>query len=89
MNTSDIIATLGVTLLLLAFFLQSIKAIDSAKPLYHWLNFIGAAIAGYASWLIPFVPFVVLECVWAGVALFSLIRIYITVSRETKNKRTN
>jgi uncharacterized protein with PQ loop repeat len=76
MSTSDIIATIGVSLLLLAFFLQSIKVIQSDSATYALLNFFGAAISGYASWLIPFMPFVILEAVWSAVALFSLIKIY-------------
>ncbi len=86
MKTSDIIATVGVTLLLIAFFLQSTKVIKTDSASYGLLNLFGAAIAGYASWLIPFMPFVILEAVWSVVALYGLIKIYSdnNVSRETK-----
>ena len=85
METSDIIATIGVSLLLIAFFLQSLKLIKSESLVYTLLNLFGAAIAGYASWLINFMPFVVLEGVWCAVALFSLIKTIRNgrVSRET------
>jgi hypothetical protein len=85
MNTTDIIATVGVSILLIAFFLQSLKLIDGNSKLYAGLNFIGAAIAGYASWLIPFIPFVILEAVWSLVALYSLIKMFSKsdVPRET------
>ena len=76
MPVSDIIATTGVTLLLLAFFLQSLKVIKAENALYNWLNLIGAAIAAYASWLIPFWPFVILEAVWSAVAVCGLLKIY-------------
>ena len=76
MQTSDIIATIGVSLLLIAFFLQILKVIKTESATYSLLNFIGAAIAGYASWLIPFMPFVILEAVWCLVALYSLIKLY-------------
>ena len=82
MTTADIIATTGVSLLLIAFLLQSLKMIKSDGAVYNYLNFFGAAIAGYASWLIPFLPFVVLEAVWSIVALYGLIKYY------TKNKRS-
>ncbi|MDQ7947211.1 MAG: hypothetical protein REI78_05845 [Pedobacter sp.] len=75
METSDIIATIGVTLLLIAFFLQSLKVIKSESVTYNLLNFMGAAIASYASYLIPFLPFVILEAVWSMVALYGLIKI--------------
>ena len=76
MQTSDIIATIGVSILLIAFFLQSLKIIKTESTTYNLLNLIGAAIAGYASWLISFVPFVILESVWCVVALYSLIKLY-------------
>ncbi len=86
MTSSDIIATIGVTLLLIAFFLQSLKIITAESKTYAFLNLFGAAIAGYASWLIPFMPFVILEGVWCVVALYSLLKIYKNnnVPRETK-----
>ena len=76
MKTSDIIATIGVGILLIAFFLQSLKIIKTESVIYNLLNLFGAAIAGYASWLIAFVPFVILESVWCIVALYSLIKLY-------------
>lgn len=76
MQTTDLIATLGVSLLLIAFFLQSFKFIKAESYAYCLLNLFGAAIAGYASWLIPFIPFVILEAVWCLVALFGLIKLY-------------
>ena len=76
MLVSDIIATAGVSILLIAFFLQSIKIIKTESMTYNLLNFVGAAIAGYASWLISFFPFVILEAVWCSVALFSLVKLY-------------
>ena len=76
METSDIIATIGVSLLLIAFFLQSLKVIKAESATYGFLNLFGAGIAGYASWLIPFMPFVILEAVWSAVALYGLIKFY-------------
>jgi hypothetical protein len=86
MALSDIIATAGVSLLLIAFFLQSLKVIKAESLSYGLLNLFGAGIAGYASWLINFMPFVILEAVWCAVALFGLFKILSNsnVSRETK-----
>jgi hypothetical protein len=39
------------------------------------MNFIGAGTCGYASYMISFYPFVVLESIWAFVALISLFRV--------------
>jgi hypothetical protein len=75
MELADIIAIIGVSLLLLAFFLQTLKIIKTESLTYSLLNFIGAGIAGYASLLIPFIPFVVLEGAWCLVALVSIIKL--------------
>ena len=85
MSTSDIIATVGVSLLLLAFFLQSIKIIKTDSTAYGLLNLFGASIAGYASWIISFYPFVILEAVWCLVAMYGLVKSKNSskVSRET------
>jgi len=76
MAPSDIIATIGVSILLIAFFLQNLKVLGSEGVTYNLLNMTGAAIAGYASLLISFMPFVILECVWCMVALFGIVKIY-------------
>jgi hypothetical protein len=44
---------------------------------YTALNFVGAALAGYSSRLIGFMPFVVLEGVWALVAGGAKVRMAI------------
>jgi len=49
MNYNDIIGTLGVGLILMAFFLNTIKLIENNGKLYYVLNAIGAALACYAS----------------------------------------
>lgn len=86
MSTSDLIATIGVSLLLIAFFLQSLKIIKPENSIYGLLNLFGAAIAGYASWMISFYPFVILESVWRLVAIYGLMKASKIgyVSRETK-----
>lgn len=73
MIESQIIASLGVFILLLAFFLNLINALSTEGWIYPALNFSGASIAAYASWLIVFYPFVVLEGVWALVSLVALV----------------
>ena len=80
MSLADIIATIGISILLIAFILNSRNLISADKKLYNILNIIGAGLCGYSAYLISFYPFVVLETVWAMVALISIIK---GVSRET------
>lgn len=64
----------GVALLLIAFLLNLFKFMRSDGYPYTILNFVGAALACYSSYLIRFMPFVVLEGVWALVAAGAIIR---------------
>lgn len=74
MNFSEIMGSLGVAILLLAFVLNMLKIISTGSLSYLLLNFIGAGIACFASYLIPYFPFVILEGVWAVVSLISLVK---------------
>ena len=72
MDFATWIGSTGVTLLLVAFVLNLLKVLSPDGRLYSVLNLVGAGLACWSSWLIQFMPFVVLEGVWAlaaGVAL--------------------
>jgi hypothetical protein len=75
MKVSDIIASIGVIILLIAFFLNLNKRLSADSKTYILMNFIGAGICCYASWMVKFYPFVVLEGIWAFVALISLLKV--------------
>lgn len=74
MAPSDIINSLGVALILLAFVLHQFRVVTGQSASYLWINFIGSALACYGSILIAAYPFVVLEGVWAIVSLLGLLR---------------
>lgn len=71
MNYSSWVGSIGVTLLLAAFFLHLFGYIPRGK-LYIVLNIIGASLSCYASVLIRYWPFVVLEACWVLVSLAGL-----------------
>jgi hypothetical protein len=75
MKPSDIVASLGVIILLIAFMLNLYKRLPASSKLYSLLNFIGAGLCGYTSWMVRFYPFIILESVWAIVALISLLKV--------------
>ena len=75
MKASDIIGSVGVIILLIAFLLNLYKRVAATSKIYSLLNFIGAALCGYSSYLISFYPFVVLEGIWAGFALVSFFNV--------------
>lgn len=74
MTAADLLGTIGVFLILLAYFLNTARMIIVNGKLFFVLNMIGAALACYASFLIAFWPFVVLEGVWTLVSVYGLIR---------------
>jgi hypothetical protein len=73
-DIATIIGSAGVTLLLAAFPLNVLRLMSADGYPYAVLNFVGAALACYSSWLIAFMPFVVLEGVWALVGAFAIVR---------------
>jgi len=75
MKLSDIIASIGVIILLIAFLLNLYKKLPAESKTYSLMNFIGAGICCFASWMVSFYPFVILEGVWAFVALVSLFKV--------------
>lgn len=71
---SVLIGSTGVTLLLLAFLLNLFNKLPQNSAPYALLNIVGAGLACYASWLIDYMPFVVLEGAWFVVAVVGLVR---------------
>jgi hypothetical protein len=72
-GTAHLVGSLGVFLLLLAFFLNLHGFLSRRSRSYHLLNALGAGLACYSSFLIDFIPFVVLEGTWSVVALLALL----------------
>ena len=83
MNYIDWTGFIGVTLLLLAFFLNLMGKIKTDSFAYLLLNFFGAGIACLASVLLNYMPFVILEGCWTLVSAVGLVKL------ATKNKVTS
>jgi len=75
MKLSDIIASIGVIILLIGFLLNLYKKISATSRTYCFMNFLGAGMCCYSSYLIRFYLFVVLEAIWAVFALISLLKV--------------
>lgn len=74
METTDIIGSAGVGLILLAYFLSTEKLMKADSKMYFVLNIIGAGLATLASVLIAYWPFVVLEGTWVLVSVYGLMK---------------
>lgn len=74
MTQVDLIGFVGVTILLLAFFLNLTNKIKKDSLLYLIMNFIGAIMACIASILMNYLPFIILEGCWALVSAYGIIK---------------
>jgi len=74
MDAATIVGSLGVALLLLAFFLSLFKFIAQDGLVYIGMNIAGAGLACWSSWMIDFMPFIILEAVWCLVAVAALVK---------------
>jgi hypothetical protein len=75
MTFAEAVGFVGVFLLLAAFFMNLVGSLSANSRAYICLNLFGAGLACYASYLVDFMPFVILEGTWAVVAAFALGRL--------------
>lgn len=77
MQYNDIIGTIGVGLILLAYFMNIFSLIPKEGRLFFLMNIVGAGLACYASYLIGYWPFIILEGTWTLVSIIGLLRLYL------------
>lgn len=82
MNQTDWIGFIGVTILLIAYFLNLRNLIKKESLVYLLLNLIGATIACFASILLHYWPFIILEGCWALVSLIGLFNYLIQIKKN-------
>ena len=70
----------GVSMLLLAFVLLQMNRVDKVGLIYLSLNTVGAALACLSSYMIDFLPFIVLEGVWAVSSFVALSKSVLAVN---------
>ena len=74
MSTIDWIGFIGVFQILLAYVLSIIGKLEKKDLIFILLNLFGASMACLASVLMNYLPFIILEGVWAIVSLYSLLK---------------
>jgi hypothetical protein len=80
MQYDDIIGTIGVGMILLAYILNIFSWIKKEGRLFFVMNIMGAGLACYASVLINYVPFMILEGVWCVVSIAGLVKLLLNES---------
>lgn len=74
MSSSDWIGTIGVAMILIAYVCSTFRYLSAQSRLFFLLNAVGSAMTCYASYLISYWPFCVLEGTWTIVSLIGLAR---------------
>lgn len=87
MTTPEIIATGGTILMLVPFILNIADQLHNDSPLYIIPNLVGATAAAIASYLIGFLPFVILEGTWALVSAWALYIFFVRDYSKWKNRK--
>jgi hypothetical protein len=75
----------GSVLIVLAYFLNSFKKIDSSGKTYQFMNLFGAAGVGVNAFYHNALPAFGMEVIWMLIAFFALINIVIK-KRQMINK---
>lgn len=73
-DPATFVGSVGVGLLLLAFVLNGVGVVRATDRRYLGLNAVGAGLSCWASVILGFMPFVVLEGTWCVVAIAGFIR---------------
>ncbi len=85
MNEIDLLGFVGVSMILIAYFLNINNKLKADNIKYILLNLFGAILACLASILMEYYPFVLLEGTWTIVSLVALYK-YL---KNGKNNWTN
>tara|TARA_Y100001934_G_scaffold71328_1_gene88642 strand:- start:226 stop:495 length:270 start_codon:yes stop_codon:yes gene_type:complete len=69
---SEVVAYLGMALILTAFLLETRDFLNSKSPTYLWMMAGGAGLLAIRAYLIDEWAFFILETVWFGAAVMGL-----------------
>lgn len=72
MAINDIIGSIGVTMMLVAFLLNIVDKLNNDHIFYILLNFLGGVMACIASYLINYTPFIILEATWTLISAWGI-----------------
>lgn len=73
MTQTDWIGFIGVTILLIAYFLNLFDILPRHSLRYLCLNLVGAGMACFAAILLKYLPFIILEGSWTMVSVIGLL----------------
>jgi hypothetical protein len=74
-NINDLLGFTGVAILLAAYLLHQLNKLSKDGYTYILMNIAGAGLACFASYLIKYLPFIILEATWMMVSVIALLRL--------------
>jgi hypothetical protein len=74
MTISDVVSTIGVSLILIAYFCSTFNWMSAHSRLFFLLNAVGSTLTCFGSFLISYWPFVALEGTWTIVSIIGLVK---------------
>lgn len=84
MSLIKISGWLGVIIYLVAYLLLVVKKLKSDRPLYHLLNILGAIGLLLNAWLLNDYPNLVINIIWALIAVYAIVMIFVRSSDNIK-----
>ena len=72
---ADAVGTFGALILCAAYFLVSRQSLDPAGARYQLMNLAGAALLLFSLWFRPNPGAILIEVIWAAIALTALVRL--------------
>jgi hypothetical protein len=73
-NTAQIVQVIGALPILAAFVAAQLGRLDTRSKLYLGLNVLGSAVLGVIAFVEAQWGFLLIECVWGLVSLWTLIK---------------
>ena len=65
---------IGIAIVLLAYFLITLKKLDRESKLYHSMNLVGAFLVGINAIINEAYPSGILNIIWTFIAIYGLIK---------------
>ncbi len=81
-NLNELIGWIGAGSFVVAYFLLSLRILSSEKVLYHYLNATGGILMSVSTYNMHDRPAFFVNFIWMGIAIFSIVRIYLLAHRK-------
>jgi hypothetical protein len=87
MTKTDVIGFIGVAILLIAYFLNLVNKVKNSDFTYLIMNLVGAGTSCFASVLLHYLPFIILEASWTLVSAIGLFT-YFRKAKKMNGEKT-